>query len=260
MRLVIQDDYERMSQWAAEHVIKKILLARPTEDRPFVLGLPTGSTPLGMYRYLVEANRQRRISFEHVITFNMDEYVGLSPTHPQSYHYFMWQNFFSHIDIQPQNVHILDGLAENLEQECLSYEAEIRQVGGIDFFIGGVGSDGHIAFNEPGSSLASRTRRVRLAPETIVDNSRFFENDLELVPQYALTVGIGTIMDAREVMILVNGRKKAPVLKEAVEGALSQACPITALHLHPESVVVADEDACDELRLKTYRFYHEQKF
>lgn len=255
MKLVIQDNYAEMSQWAAEHIIKRILAAQPTAQKPFVLGLPTGSTPIGMYQYLVEANRQRRVSFEHVVTFNMDEYLGLDATHPQSYHYFMWHYFFSHIDILPQNVHILDGLTENPEEECRTFEEAIRKAGGIDLFVGGVGSDGHIAFNEPGSSLVSRTRKVRLMPDTIADNARFFENDLEHVPQSALTVGVGTIMDAKEVMILINGRKKAPVLREAVEGAVSQACPITALHLHPQSIVVVDDDACEELRLKTYRFY-----
>ena len=158
MRLIIQPDYMGISQWAADYVVQKIQAAQPTAAKPFVLGLPTGSSPLGMYRALVAAHQAGRVSFEHVITFNMDEYVGIPQDHPESYHSFMWKNFFSHIDIKKENVHILNGNASDLEAECAAYEEAILAAGGIDLFLGGIGPDGHIAFNEPGSSLSSRTR------------------------------------------------------------------------------------------------------
>lgn len=257
MRLVIQEDYSAMSQWAAEYVIRRIQEAQPTEHKPFVLGLPTGSTPIGMYHALVQANKERRVSFAHVVTFNMDEYVGLNKVHPQSYHYFMWDNFFNHIDIHPHNVHILNGMADDRQEECKRFEEAILKAGGIDLFIGGVGSDGHIAFNEPGSSLNSRTREVYLTQETIQDNSRFFGGDLSAVPTAALSVGVGTIMDAREVLILINGHNKATALRQVVEGPVSHWAPISALQLHPMGIVVCDEPACDELQLKTYKFFKE---
>lgn len=174
MRLIIQPDYQNVSQWAANYVAAKIRRANPTAEKPFVLGLPTGSSPLGMYKALIELNRKGVVSFKHVITFNMDEYVGLPEEHPQSYHSFMWNNFFSHIDIQREHVNILNGNAADLEEECENYEARIKAAGGIDLFLGGIGPDGHIAFNEPGSSLASRTRVKTLTTDTIIANSRFF--------------------------------------------------------------------------------------
>lgn len=259
MRLIIEQDYTAMSQWAAEHVIRRINDFQPTADRPFVLGLPTGSTPVGMYQALAKACRDGRVSFRHVVTVNMDEYVGLEPSHPQSYHYFMWSNFFDHIDINPDNVHILNGLAPDTDAECRAYEEMIASLGGIHLFIGGVGSDGHIAFNEPGSSLASRTREVRLFPQTIADNSRFFDNDLSLVPKSALTVGIGTITDSHEVMILISGANKAKALCQAVEGNVTQMCPITVLQLHPESLIVCDDEAATDLQVKNYRFYKQEE-
>ena len=210
MRLIIQPDYVGISQWAADYVVQKINAAAPTAAKPFVLGLPTGSSPLGMYRALVAAHQAGRVSFEHVVTFNMDEYVGIPQDHPESYHTFMWKNFFSHIDIKKENVHILNGNATDLEAECAAYECQhyeemIHKAGGIDLFLGGIGPDGHIAFNEPGSSLSSRTRMKTLTTDTIIANSRFFDGDVNKVPKTALTVGVGTVMSAREVLILVNG-------------------------------------------------------
>lgn len=165
----------------------------------FVLGLPTGSTPLGMYRKLIEYHKAGKVSFKYVKTFNMDEYVGLPRDHHESYHYFMYNNFFSHIDIDPANVHILNGNAPDLIAECASFESKIKEAGGVELFIGGIGPDGHIAFNEPGSSLVSRTRVKTLAQDTLEANARFFNNDISLVPQEALTVGVGTVMDSKEV-------------------------------------------------------------
>ena len=191
MRLIIQPNYDKMSQWAANYVAAKINAANPTEEKPFVLGLPTGSSPLGMYRALIELNKKGIVSFKNVITFNMDEYVNLPKEHPESYHSFMWNNFFSHIDIKKENVNILNGNAEDLVKECSDYEERILKAGGIDLFLGGIGPDGHIAFNEPGSSLKSRTRIKTLTTDTIIANSRFFENDVNKVPKTALTVLIG---------------------------------------------------------------------
>ncbi len=255
MRLIIQPDYAKLSAWAANYVINRINEARPTEDHPFVLGLPTGSSPEGMYAELVKANKEGRVSFRNVITFNMDEYVGLPEEHPESYHSFMKRNLFDHIDIKPENVHLLNGNAKDLKAECAHYEQMIKDAGGIDLFLGGIGPDGHIAFNEPGSSLTSRTREKTLTTDTIIANSRFFDNDINKVPHYALTVGVGTVMDAREVLILCNGHHKARALQAAVEGPVTQQWTISVLQMHQHGIIVCDEPACDELRVATYRYY-----
>lgn len=255
MRVIIEQDKAAMSKWAANHIIERIRTFAPTEERPFVLGLPTGGTPLGTYAELIRRHKAGEVSFRHVITFNMDEYIGLPKEHEQSYYSFMWTNFFSHIDILPENAHILNGNAEDIEAECERYEAKIKEVGGIDLFMGGIGPDGHIAFNEPGSSLTSRTRVKSLTTDTIIANSRFFDNDLNKVPKTAVTVGVGTVMDAREVMILANGHNKARAIREAVEGPVSQRWTITCLQLHPHGIIVCDEEACDELTVGTYRYF-----
>lgn len=255
MRLIIKQDYQSISQWAADYVVARINAAKPTAERPFVLGLPTGSSPLGMYKALIEANKAGKVSFQHVVTFNMDEYIGLPEGHPESYHSFMWNNFFSHIDIKKEHVHILNGNAADPLKECANYEEAIKAAGGIDLFLGGIGPDGHIAFNEPGSSLSSRTRIKTLTTDTIIANSRFFEGDVNKVPKTAMTVGVGTVMDAREVLILVNGHSKARALQQAVEGAVNQMWTITALQLHPHGIIVADEAACAELKVGTYNYF-----
>ena len=221
MRVIIESDYQALSQWAANYVASKINAANPTPEKPFVLGCPTGSSPLGMYKALIELNKQGKVSFQNVVTFNMDEYVGLPEDHPESYHTFMWKNFFNHIDIKKENVHILNGNAEDLEAECANYEKQIAEIGGIDLFMGGIGPDGHIAFNEPGSSLSSRTRIKTLTTDTIIANSRFFDNDVNKVPKTALTVGVGTVLSAKEVLIICNGHNKARALQHAVEGCKS---------------------------------------
>ena len=255
MRLIIKQDYQSISQWAADYVVARINAAKPTAERPFVLGLPTGSSPLGMYKALIEANKAGKVSFQHVVTFNMDEYIGLPEGHPESYHSFMWNNFFSHIDIKKEHVHILNGNAADPLKECADYEEAIKAAGGIDLFLGGIGPDGHIAFNEPGSSLSSRTRIKTLTTDTIIANSRFFEGDVNKVPKTAMTVGVGTVMDAREVLILVNGHSKARALQQAVEGAVNQMWTITALQLHLHGIIVADEAACAELKVGTYNYF-----
>ena len=255
MRLIIEKDYTDVSRWAANYVAARINEFKPTAERPFVLGCPTGSSPLGMYRRLIELNKQGKVSFANVVTFNMDEYVGLPQDHPESYHSFMWNNFFSHIDIKPENVNILNGNATDLAAECRRFEEKIAAYGGIELFMGGVGPDGHIAFNEPGSSLTSRTRVKTLTQDTIIANSRFFEGNTDLVPKTALTVGVGTVMAARSVMLIVNGYNKARALHHGVEGAVSQMWTISALQMHPKALIIADEDACAELKVSTYRYF-----
>lgn len=255
MRLIIQPDYDRMSLWAAEYVAKRIADAAPTADRPFVLGLPTGSTPMGLYKNLIRLHKEGKVSFRNVVTFNMDEYIGLPQDHEQSYHTFMWTNFFSHIDIPKENVNILNGNASDIQAECEAYEAKMKQVGGVDIFLGGIGPDGHIAFNEPGSSLASRTRVKTLTSDTIAANSRFFGGDISKVPTTAVTVGVGTVMDAKEVIILVNGLGKARALYHAVEGSINQMWTISALQMHPKGIIVCDEDATAELKVGTYKYF-----
>ena len=255
MRVIIQSDYQKMSQWAANHVIERINAFNPTPDKKFVLGLPTGSSPVGMYNELVEACRAGKVSFKNVITFNMDEYVGLPEAHPESYHAFMARNLFDHIDCPKENIHILNGNAPDLQAECKHYEEMILEAGGIDLFIGGIGPDGHIAFNEPGSSLRSRTRMKTLTTDTRIANSRFFGGKPENVPAHALTVGVGTVMDAREVMILVNGHGKARAMQAAVEGAVNHMWTISALQMHEHGIIVSDEEAADELKVSTYKYF-----
>ena len=257
MRLIIQPDYSGISTWVAYYIAEKINQFSPTAERPFVLGLPTGSTPLGVYGKLIELYESRKVSFKHVVTFNMDEYVGIPKSHTQSYYSFMWDNFFAHIDILPENANILNGNALDLVAECEAYEAKIKAISGIHLFLGGIGADGHIAFNEPGSSLGSRTRMKTLTQDTIIANSRFFNNDVNQVPRTALTVGVGTVMDANEVLIIVNGHNKARALQQAVEGSVNQMWTITVLQLHPKGTIVCDESATTELKVGTYRYFKE---
>ncbi|KAK1453264.1 glucosamine-6-phosphate isomerase [Colletotrichum melonis] len=255
MRLIIRPDSASASAHVAHYILDRIRTFEPTPEKPFVLGLPTGSSPIQIYEILVAEHKAGHISFQDVITFNMDEYVGLPQTHPESYHSFMFRHFFSHVDIKPENVHILDGNAPDLDAECASYEENIRAAGGIDLFLGGVGPDGHIAFNEPGSSLASRTRVKTLAMDTIRANARFFGGDLNKVPQMALTVGVQTVMEAREVVIIVNGASKSIALQKAIEGGVNHMWTLSCLQLHPYSMIVADEDATLELQVKTVKYF-----
>ena len=255
MRLVIQPEYENLARWTASYIARKIELFKPTAEKPFVLGLPTGSSPLGVYNELISLYKLGKVSFKNVVTFNMDEYVGLAPDHPQSYHYFMWENLFSHVDIRRENVNILNGMAEDIKAECQRYEDKIASMGGIDLFLGGIGIDGHIAFNEPGSSLTGRTRDKELNLDTRIANSRFFGNDIDRVPRLALTVGVGTVMDAREVVIIVNGHNKARALHHVVEGSVSQMWTASAIQMHQRAMVVCDEAATHELKVGTFKHF-----
>src|SRR3989339_1057554 len=255
MRILIHNNYQTLSTWTAHYIANEILEAQPTADRPFILGLPTGSSPIGTYVELVRLYNEKKISFKNVITFNMDEYVGVPEDHPQSYHYFMHHHLFKHIDIPRENINILDGNAPDLNAECLRYEEKIASVGGFTLFLGGIGPDGHIAFNEPGSSLSSRTRLKNLTTDTIIANSRFFNNDISQVPKTALTVGIGTIMDADEVMILVNGHHKARALYHGVEGAVNHMWTISVLQMHRKGIIICDDASTVELKVGTVNYF-----
>jgi glucosamine-6-phosphate deaminase len=257
MRLLIHKSYENACSWTADYIIKKINAFAPSREKPFVLGLPTGSSPLGVYKKLISAFRDRKVSFSNVITFNMDEYLWLDADHPQSYRRFMNDNFFNMVDIPPENTHIPNGMAGNPQEECFSYEGAIKAHGGIELFLGGIGNNGHIAFNEPGSSLNSRTRVMTLSSDTRAANARFFGGEIAKVPERALTVGIGTVMDAREVLIIVSGRQKARALQAAVEGAVSQWCPLSCLQVHDKAIIVCDEEAVEELKYGTVRYFQD---
>lgn len=255
MKLIVKDSVKNLSIWAANYMVDSINKANPTKEKPFVLGLATGGTYLPVYKEVVELYKQGKVSFENVITFNMDEYVGIKEDHPESYYSFMWNNLFSHVNIKKENAHILNGNAPDLEKECCAYEESIKKAGGIDLFFGGIGADGHIAFNEPGSSLVSRTREMALTHETILLNSRFFDGDISQVPKTALTVGVGTVMDAREVVILANGIVKARALKHVIEGAVSHMWTLSCLQMHPKAIIACDEPATHELKVGTVHYF-----
>lgn len=257
MRLIPLESSSNVGIWSAHHIAKRIKAFEPTEDNPFVLGLPTGSTPLSTYQKLIKLHKQGDISFKNVVTFNMDEYVGINPDHPESYRSFMYNNFFEHIDIQEKNINLLNGNAKDLIKECKDYEEKIVSYGKIHLFMGGVGIDGHIAFNEPASSLSSRTRVKVLTEETRRANSRFFNHAIDQVPKNAMTIGVGTLLDAKEVMILAVGHSKSQAVQAAVEGAINHLWTVSALQLHPKAVIVCDEKATYDLKVKTLKYFTE---
>lgn len=257
MRLIPLQNAQDVGLWSARYIADRINKFQPTADRPFVLGLPTGGTPLSTYKRLIELYNAGEVSFENVVTFNMDEYVGIPEDHPESYHSFMHNNFFRHINIRPENINLLNGNAEDHLAECQRYEDKIKSYGRIHLFMGGVGNDGHIAFNEPASSLSSRTRIKTLTQDTRIANSRFFDGDINQVPKYALTIGVGTLLDSEEIMILVTGHNKAQALEMAVEGSVNHLWTVSALQLHPKSLIVCDEPATQELKVKTVKYFQE---
>lgn len=257
MRLIPLQHAAQVGKWAAVHIANRINKFAPTAERPFVLGLPTGGTPLATYKALIELHQAGKVSFKHVVTFNMDEYIGLAEDHPESYHSFMHKNFFDHIDIPAENINLLNGNTDDHDAECQRYEEKIKSYGKINLFMGGVGNDGHIAFNEPASSLSSRTRIKTLTEDTRIANSRFFDGDINQVPKYALTIGVGTLLDAEEIMILVTGHNKALALQAAVEGSVNHMWTVSALQLHPKSVIVCDAPATQELKVKTVKYFTE---
>ncbi len=246
MELVICKTAAEASRKAADR-IAALVKKSPT----CVLGLATGSTPMAMYAALADDVKAGKISFKDVKTWNLDEYYGLAPTHVQSYRHFMNFHLFNKIDIDPANTHVLNGLAKDWRQECADYEKAISAAGGIDLQVLGLGSDGHIAFNEPGSSLSSRTRLVSLTPETIQANARFFDSEDE-VPRHALSMGVGTIREARQIVLLAFGSRKVHAVKGMVEGGITQFCTASILQLHQDVWVYCDEAAAAELSLKDY--------
>lgn len=243
--------------YVAGLVRDRIVAFAPTADKPFVLGLPTGSTPIPTYEHLVAMVKAGELSFEHVVSFNMDEYVGLAKDHKESYWSFMHTNLFDHVDMKPENINILNGNAPDLVAECQAYEDKITSYGGIQLFLGGIGPDGHIAFNEPGSSMASRTRVMYLNDETVQANSRFFDGDVDQVPKSSLTVGVGTVMDSEEVLIICTGSAKAMAVQKCLEEAVNHMWTVSMVQLHPNAVVVCDEGATQELKLKTVKYFKE---
>ena len=249
MEIVICPSYEELSKKAAR-VVADLVRGKPNA----ILGGATGSSPVGLYKELIRMHKEENLDFSHVTSFNLDEYVGLPSDHPQSYHYFMFDNLFNHINISPGNVHVPSGVADDPEAFCEWYEDRIEECGGIDLQILGLGSDGHIAFNEPGSSLASRTRKVTLAEPTIDDNARFFETKAD-VPIHAVSMGVGTILEARKLLMVVSGANKADALAAAVEGPVTCMCTASALQLHPDAIVFADEAAAAKLEMRDYYYW-----
>jgi glucosamine-6-phosphate deaminase len=257
MRVYVTKDYDAMSKRGAEIVAREINNFKPTKKKKFfVLGLATGSTPIGMYKQLIKLNKAGKVSFKKVATFNLDEYLLLEPKHPESYHSFMFNQLFSHIDINKKNVNIPDGMAKNVEKFCADYEKKMKKMGGIDLQVLGIGGDGHIGFNEPGSSLASRTRAKTLNPQTIKDNYELFFKesgyDITDVPIFAITMGVGTVMDARKCLLFASGKKKAGVLAAAAEGPITSEITASLLQMHPDATFIVDEGAASKLNKVTY--------
>lgn len=248
MQVIIKTSYDEMSREAAS-IVRDRLIKKPS----LVLGFATGSTPLGLYKELIRMHREEGLSFSHVSTFNLDEYLGLPPDHQQSYNFFMWENLFKHININPKNVHIPNGLTKpsDIDDYCEWYESRMRKFGGVDLQILGIGRDGHIGFNEPGSSLGSRTRVKTLTEETIQDNARFFKNADE-VPHYSITMGVGTVMEAKEIVMVANGKSKAQVIATAIEGGVTAQATASVLQLHKRVTVILDEEAASSLKRKAY--------
>jgi glucosamine-6-phosphate deaminase len=245
MLVEVLEDYDEVSRRAAAIVSSQI---RRKPDS--VLGFATGSTPLQLYDILIQSHRERGLDFSKITSFNLDEYVGLAPEHPQSYHHFMWENLFKHVNVTPSRVFIPHGMADDIEFFCEWYEQQILKAGGIDVQIIGIGANGHLAFNEPGSSLGSKTRIKTLTAKTVRDNARFFENPDE-VPRQAITMGIGTILDARTILLIASGERKADAIKAALEGPVTGMCPATVVQMHRFAHVIIDKPAASRLE-----YYH----
>ena len=252
MRVIIEPDYQQLSRWAAEYVAAKINAAQPTEEHPFKLGCPTGSSPLGLYKHLIELHKAGKVSFRNVVTFNMDEYVGLPEEHPESYHSFMWKNFFSHIDIKKENVHILNGNAADLEAECAAYEKAIEEAGGIDLFMGGIGPDGHIAFNDPWVADFDDPALVKRVPLDPVCRQQQVHDgcfaSFDLVPEKAITLTVPTLLRTSKLICAVPGSTKAKAAYDMLNGPIGVECPASSLRLHPDATLYLDADAAALLK------------
>ncbi|MCG3155323.1 MAG: Glucosamine-6-phosphate deaminase 1 [bacterium] len=243
MLVHIKENYEELSATGAQ-IVAQLVRRKPD----CVLGFATGGTPLGMYKELIRLHQYEGLDFSKVTTFNLDEYVGLPPEHDQSYHYFMWENLFKHINVDRRYVHLPMGMAQDVAAHCEWYEERIKKAGGIDLQILGIGANGHIAFNEPGSSLGSRTRIKTLTGTTREANARFFKTPDE-VPKFAITMGVGTIMDAKQLLLLASGEGKANAIAATCEGALTAACPASIVQLHRYAFVIVDQAAASKLRM-----------
>ena len=246
MEVIIKSNYEEMSRTSAQIIAREI-----KKKHDLVLGLATGDTPLGTYNELVRLHKEEGLDFSKVKTFNLDEYISLAPLNKNSYNHFMWENLFKHVNINSENVYVPQGNIDDPEEFCLWYEKKIEEAGGIDLQVLGIGGDGHIAFNEPGSSFASRTRVKALVEQTIEDNSRFFDKE-EDVPRFAITMGVGTILDAKKIILIANGKKKAAVCAEFIEGPITSQITASALQLHTLATVVLDDEAASKLKRKEY--------
>lgn len=247
MFVKVERDYDAMSDRGAR-IVAELVRRKPRA----VLGLATGSTPVGLYSGLIRIARDEGVDFSQITTFNLDEYEGLAADHPQSYREFMQQNLFDGLGLRREQTHLLDGKASDLAAECVEYEERIRRAGGIDIQVLGIGSDGHIGFCEPGASLAGRTSVVSLHPQTIADNARFFDNDEQQVPRRALSMGVGLILEARCCLILANGANKADAWAQMIEGPVSSQLPASALQLHPWTIAISDPAAASKLKMLTY--------
>jgi len=254
MEIIITPDYKQMSKTSARIIAREI-----KKKHDLVLGLATGDTPVGTYKELVKIHKEEGLDFSKVTTFNLDEYIGLAPLHNNSYNLFMWENLFKHINANSVNVYVPQGNTEDPEEFSQWYEEQIKKAGGIDLQVLGIGGDGHIAFNEPGSSFASRTRVKALEKQTIEDNARFFEK-VEDVPRFAITMGIGTILEAKKILLIVNGENKADVCAQFIEGPVSSQITASALQLHSYVTVVLDEPAASKLtRTEYYNWVRDNK-
>lgn len=257
MRVIFLHTSNEVAQWVAYYIIYKINNFNPTDQNPFVLGLPTGSTPIKIYNNLIKLYQNGKVSFKYVIIFMIDEYLGFACEDSRSYYKFIHKNFINHIDIISKNVNFLKGNTKNFQDECQKYENKIKLYGSIHLFIGGVGNNGHLAFNEPGSSLSSRTRMVTLSQETRVSNSRFFNNKINFVPKFALTIGLATLLESQEIIIIAIGQNKANAVQAAIEGSINHMWPISCLQLHPKSILVCDKLSTMELKIKTVKYFQE---
>ncbi|URJ25379.1 glucosamine-6-phosphate deaminase [Candidatus Blochmannia ocreatus (nom. nud.)] len=257
MRAIFLDTADHVAQWVAHYVVRCINAFHPTVDKPFVLGLPAGKTPIQMYANIIKMYKSDKVSFKDVVIFTMDEYLGLSREDLRSYYSFIHMNFVNYIDIPKQNVYVLNGTTNDIEYECQEYENKIKSYGGINLFIGGVGKDGHVAFNEPGSSLKSRTRVEKLSQDTRLSNARFFNNNLNLVPKFALTIGLATLLESKEIVIIATGLSKAAAVRAAIEDGINHMWTISCLQLHPKAILVCDELSTMELKVKTVKYFRE---
>lgn len=242
MKVIIANNYNEMSKIAAQE-IARLLYVKPNA----VLGLATGSTPEGVYKELVQLNKENKVDFSKVVSFNLDEYRGLSGDHPQSYRYFMDKNLFDHVNIDKKNTHVPNGVAEDIEKECREYDEAIEEAGGIDLQLLGIGTNGHIGFNEPSDYLNLNTHLTSLTKETINANSRFFDS-IEEVPTEAITMGLGSIMKAKKIILLASGEKKAEIIAKLVEDKISTRVPASILQVHTDVIVIVDKEAASLLK------------